>query len=179
MQWDDVKGFEGLYKVSDSGVVITNYNRNGKHGCELKPYTDKDGYLAVKLYKDGKSINKRINRLVAECFVANPDEKPLVNHKDFDRKNNRAENLEWCTQAENIRYSAKSGRFKGYGQRPVRCIMQNGECKVFESMSDAANSLHIPVANIYKCCNGERKTAGGNRFEYFEVEIEKAGADNE
>ena len=89
MRFRDVKDFEELYQVSENGVVITNYNKNGKNGQPLKPYTDKDGYLAVKLYKDRKCFNKRVNRLVAEVFIENPEGKTHVNHIDFDRTNNR------------------------------------------------------------------------------------------
>ena len=152
--------------MSENGVVITNYNKNGKNGQPLKPYTDKDGYLAVKLYKDRKCFNKRVNRLVAEVFIENPEGKTHVNHIDFDRTNNNVDNLEWCSPKENVQHSSKEGRYVGHSQKKVKCTKPDGSQIIFESISSAGRALKIAAANIQRCCNGKRHTAGGCHFEY-------------
>ena len=102
--WKDIKGYEGKYMVSNLGRFKSlNYRRTGKEKI-LEGYPDKDGYLYVQLWKDGKGKNCRINRLVAQAFLENPQNLPEVNHKDEDKTNNRVENLEWCTTQYNIKY---------------------------------------------------------------------------
>lgn len=76
----------------------------------MTPALDSGGYLFVQLYKaDGKTKPIRINRLVAEIFVPNPDDKPQVNHKDGHKMNNFVENLEWATSSENIQHAVDNG----------------------------------------------------------------------
>lgn len=69
-----------------------------------------DGYKQCKLCRDGEYITVRVHQLVAKTFIPNPDDLPEVNHKNFDRTDNRVENLEWATHEENIRYSIRAGR---------------------------------------------------------------------
>lgn len=103
-----------LYWVEKDGTIISQ-----KTGKTLKPRIDPDGYLTVTIGAS-KSRNypstrtsKRVHRMVAECFVENPNPKIYteVNHKDFDRTNCNAENLEWVTHKENIEYSVKNNRW--------------------------------------------------------------------
>ena len=96
--WKPVVGFEGLYEVSNLGVV-----RGLKRGNVLKPGST-GRYLFVVLCKDGKRTDKLVHRVVAEAFCENKFNKPEVNHINEDRFDNRAENLEWCTRVENIRH---------------------------------------------------------------------------
>lgn len=107
--WKDIKGFEGLYQVSNLGRVksleriITRKNGITLPIKEkiLQYGIDRKGYYFVGLYKNGKGENKSIARLVAEAFISNPDNKPEVNHINTIRTDNRIENLEWCTHKEN------------------------------------------------------------------------------
>ncbi len=92
--WVPIKDFED-YEISSWGRV-----RN-KSGSILLPYKNHKGYLKIGLYKDGKSHKKRIHRLVAETFIANPNYLPEVNHKDGNKENNSFTNLEWVTGEEN------------------------------------------------------------------------------
>lgn len=105
--WKMINGFEGLYEVSTFGHV-----RNCLTGKPVRPYRHTKGYLRVDLIKDGKRHHKRVHRLVAEAFLSNPEDKPQVNHRDFDKTNNRVWNLEWCTDHENKEYSK---RYSGIG----------------------------------------------------------------
>lgn len=102
-------GFEN-YAVSDAGNI-----KSLKSGKILKPDTwDKNmdgfGYCRVSLSKEGKVTKLNVHRLVAELFVANPENKPFINHIDNNPENNSKENLEWCTHSENMIHCVKSGR---------------------------------------------------------------------
>lgn len=100
----DIVGFEGLYQITDKGEVYSLITKRW-----LKPRKDKDGYLQVNLYKDGKQYTKKVHRLVCEAFIANQDGKGEVNHKDCQRDNNDVMNLEWVSHRENIIYQAELG----------------------------------------------------------------------
>lgn len=117
--WRDVKGYEGLYQVSNHGNVrsLKREVPQGKYGKTrlaggslMKPTNNGNGYLLVGLRRLGKRKNFYVHRLVAEHFIANDHGYKYVNHKDYDTSNNRADNLEWCTQKENTRYSAHKMR---------------------------------------------------------------------
>ena len=89
------------YSVSDCGKVFST------RGQEMVLQENIDGYYVVNLYIDGKYYHRRVNRLVAETFIPNPENLPIVNHKDHDRKNNHFSNLEWCTEEYNSRVSVE------------------------------------------------------------------------
>ncbi len=124
--WKDVVGYEGLYSVSSLGRVrsearVVEHARYGKQSVPeriLKGKTDKGGYLLAVLCRAGQKKTCKVHRLVALVFLENPENKSCVNHIDNNPKNNRLENLEWCSQAENIQHCSKQGRmrnqFTGY-----------------------------------------------------------------
>lgn len=107
--WLPVKGYEGLYEVSDFGNVrsLDKRDRRGylHRGKELKKVPIGRGYVASCLSVDGKVDKAYNHRLVAEAFIPNPDGKPDVNHKDGNKKNNVVGNLEWVTHSENGKHS--------------------------------------------------------------------------
>lgn len=94
-----IDGFEN-YTVSYNGDI-----KNKKTGKVLKPQKVSGGYYQVHLFKDGKMNNVLVHRIVAKAFVPNPNNLPQVNHKDENKANNNADNLEWCTCAYNMQYS--------------------------------------------------------------------------
>lgn len=113
--WCDVNGYDGLYQVSNLGNVLSlpRQVRQGKYGKTrlvgghiLKATDNGNGYLIVGLRDGYKRKNFYIHRLVAEHFVPNCTGGEYVNHKDYNTRNNCADNLEWCTQRENILYSS-------------------------------------------------------------------------
>lgn len=106
-----VKGFEGLYEIDIMGNVYSIVHNAHRRKRMLKQYPNENGYMKVNLYDEtGKCKKKYIHRLVAEAFIDNPENKKVVNHIDCNPKNNNVNNLEWCTQSENILYASKLGR---------------------------------------------------------------------
>lgn len=103
-EWRPVVGYEGLYEVSNTGQVI-----NIKTGHILKQHKDKDGYWVLSLKRD-KYKTYFTHRLIAQAFIPNPDNLPMVNHKDEDKSNNRVTNLEWCNAKYNSTYGTARER---------------------------------------------------------------------
>ena len=109
----DIKGYEGLYQISNCGSVFSIKSKRN-----LKPSKKKTGYFRFELWNKNKGKKFVAHRLVAGAFVPNPENKPQVNHKDSNRGNNYYKNLEWATLSENSRYSKrrktkKSSIYKG------------------------------------------------------------------
>lgn len=107
----DIKGYEGLYLVTTKGRIWSKGNKKNISPRWIIPKETTGGYLTVGLYKNKKRKEFKVHRLVALTFIPNPKNKPYINHKDFDVKNNSVDNLEWCTAKENIRYSVEHGRW--------------------------------------------------------------------
>ena len=154
--WKDIKGYEGLYQVSNSGRVKSlkrknNYGRTIKEK-ELKQMIHQKGYLVVTLYKNGVGQRNRVHRLVAQTFIKNPKNYPQVNHKDENPRNNMIDNLEWCTNLYNSTY----GHTKQKISTKVQCV-ETGE--IFNSIREAERIKSI--SHITNCVNGKQKTAGG------------------
>ena len=104
--WKDVKGYEGLYQVSNTGKVKSLHY--GKEKL-LADRFDKKGYLSVRLFKNGKSKTFKVHRLVAQTYIVNPYNKGQVNHINGVKTDNRIENLEWCTNYENCVHAHSNG----------------------------------------------------------------------
>lgn len=97
------------YSVTDDGRVWSHRLRSGW----LAPSVDRNGYIRFHMEGDnGKRKGMYIHQLVALTYIPNPDGKPNVNHKDFNKANNSVSNLEWCTHLENIRHDWSAGRRK-------------------------------------------------------------------
>lgn len=124
--WKEIRGYEGLYEVSNLGRVrrTTSSNRLHTNGV-LKP-SRRGNYLKVNLSKDGKGRDFSIHRLVAETFIPNPNNYPQVNHKDEVKTNNIVENLEWCTALQNTNYGTCVLR------RSTSKVLNNKTCKPIE-----------------------------------------------
>lgn len=155
-----VKGYEGYYEVSDSGDVY----RIGKQN-KLMPH-EYCGYLYVELSKQGYSKKYRVHRLVAEAFIDNPNKLPQVNHKDENKHNNNASNLEWCTAKYNSSYGTRSKRANiTKGCRRFRCE-ETGI--IYESQAECARELNINAGNLNSVLHnrGCRNSISGYHFEF-------------
>ena len=114
--WKDIKGYEGVYQVSNYGKAkaLAKYNSKGVllKEKDVKLGTNQYGYLRFNVTKEGKQKTLHIHRVVMETF--NPiEEKMQVNHKDGNKENNIITNLEWCTDSENKIHAYKNGLMKG------------------------------------------------------------------
>lgn len=184
-QWKPVTGFE-IYEISDHGNIRSidrmSRNRLGSFfvkGTVLRQQHNNRGYRYVRLWKDGLQIKKYIHRLVAEAFVPNPNNLPQVNHLDNDPDNNMANNLEWCTHKQNMKWSevqnrsvwgerAKQNARKGQRRLWLPVIGQNvitGEVIRFTNLNDTKRAGFQPSC-VCNCCKGKRKTHKGYRWSY-------------
>lgn len=181
-EWKDIKGYEGLYQVSNLGRVKSlsrlkkNFNINTKM-IEIitlpekirKPQLTKYGYYRIGLTKDCKQIYHSVHRLVAETFLDNPDNLSQVNHKDENKLNNRADNLEWCTAKYNANYGARNRKVAEKQYKQIKCIETK---RVYKSLTEASDVTGISMGNISSVCNHRigYKTAGGYHWEYIKSE---------
>lgn len=109
-QWKPIVGYEGLYEVSSLGRIKSlNYHRAGKEKI-LKPEKERNGYLRVGLWKNGKQKMFYVHRLVGEAFIPNPEKLPEINHKNENKANNAVENIEWCDRRYNINFGTRTER---------------------------------------------------------------------
>jgi hypothetical protein len=146
--WRDVVGYEDRYEISNFGNLRSKSylkkgrNVNGEFSFItqprlMKPTVNGNGYLSVYLSRDGESANFVIHRLVAITFLENPDNLPVVNHKDCDKTNNRVDNLEWCTQQHNVKHSYESGTKTNLGDKhPRRVLNSEIVCKMRKMFSE-------------------------------------------
>ncbi len=157
------------YEVTKTGLVR---NKETKHLLALQKIK---GYLRVELSRNGERHNYGVHRLVAIQFIPNPENKPEVNHKDFNRCNNNVENLEWVTRQENSDHKIK-GRGEALYQTMVKNAlnavesnkkavlqydMNNNFIAEYCSMSEAERRTGVNRKSIRFCVRGERQSAGG------------------
>lgn len=177
--WLPVVGYEGLYEISSHGRIksLSRVDARGwlRRERMLRPGTVADGYLQVSLRRDGESKAFLVHRLVALAFVGNPDGLPIINHKNGARQDNRSENLEWCSQLQNVRHSIERlGRkpprvYRGAehgSSKNVLAISGSGERLEFGSASEAAKHVGVDPSTISLCCTGKLNGAKGWKFSY-------------
>lgn len=106
--WKDAKGYEGLYKVSNTGKVFScRSDRLLTQNLQNTYFGAQAGYYHVMLYINGKRKSVSVHRLVANTFIPNPENKPHVHHKDHNPHNNNVDNLEWITIEEHAKHTTK------------------------------------------------------------------------
>lgn len=161
--WKDIKGYEGLYQVSNFGNVKSLSNNFSRKEKILKLNNIK-GYLFVDLYKNGKVKHYKVHRLVAEHFIPNPDNKPCIDHINTNKTDNRVENLRWTTHKENSNNPLTIDK----RSKPIIQFSKDGEfIKKWNSALDVQRELGIKQGNISNCCKGKRNIAGGYIWRYY------------
>ena len=147
--WKDIKGYEGLYQVSNLGRIR-------KDNKIINPWMQ-FGYKIVGLWKNNKCQKLRVHRLVAEAFILNPNNYTQVNHKDEDKSNNSVENLEWCTQGYNTSNAEKE---------VIQMSIDETVLRTYKSLSEAARMSGVSLGNLSNLCNNKshRKTLGGYKW---------------
>lgn len=174
LKWKDIPGYEGLYQVSESGIVrsldriVTQQGRgkafDGKRkGRELKQHEQNNGYMIVQLCKNGEKKAVTVHRLVAEAFLGRKECHQDVNHIDGNKKNNSANNLEWTTRRNNILHSYRILKRKKSNCKSVKCRETQ---EMFNSIREAGKSTGTNPASISSMLNGRNKTAGGYTWEW-------------
>lgn len=153
------------YEVDTEGNVYSV--RRG--GLKLSPKRNWDGYLRIQLWKNNSCEYVSIHRLIAETFIPNPENKPFVNHINGVKDDNRSDNLEWCTQRENIVHAWETGLSKSHRNCktrsvPVNQYTLNGEfLKRYPSHKEAERQTGIAHSNIWAAVR-RKGTAGGYRW---------------
>lgn len=180
--WEDVKGYEGIFKISNTGKLIrVKSSVNMPNNNILKGEVTKFGYRQYHMKVKGVSRKLKAHRLVAEAFIPNPDNLPQVNHIDGDKLNNNVKNLEWCDQTHNNRHALATGlreidmqqvrnmhkTMARKQQRKVNQLDLDGNfIKQFDSINEAATYFWGHSSNIRRVCKGKGKTAFGYKWEY-------------
>lgn len=175
--WKKIEGFNDIYEVSDWGNVRTiEHLANSKSGNKVHLYPSKmkaqrkvpSGYLTVGLMDGNKAKPVRVHVLVATAFVKNDDpiNKTQVNHKDENKENNCAWNLEWCTPRYNCNYGDRNNKLSEKNSKPIEAYDKDENLIYkFKSMKEA-EKLGFSNSHISSCCRGNRKTHKGLKWKY-------------
>lgn len=177
--WKDIKGYEGLYQVSNTGKIKSlerlrrNHSKTQLVEEKIKnARKDPQGYLMLDLYKDNKPKTIRVHRLVAETFISNPDEKDTVNHIDGNKENNDISNLEWSTfEEQNNHFYKNNLKSQESIDKSIKAMNKASSKKtkclndgvVYDSASEASRAVGVSASLIMRVCRGERKSAGKDK----------------
>lgn len=188
-EWRDVVGYEGCYQVSSEGRI------KFADGREKSTRKDRNGYIVTTLRKEKKEKTYKVHRLVAIAFIDNPNNLPVINHKDEVKTNNCVDNLEWCTTKYNANYGTRNERIskaqKGrknpscqgennyfYGKHFARGLhpqakkviqldLEGNVIAIFDCTGDAADSVGCTASAIGLCCRGKRNQIKGFKWKYL------------
>lgn len=154
--WKDIAGYEGLYKISNTGKVLSLQTNK-----ELKWLITWRGYARVALVKNKKVKYYTVHRIVLTTFSDEKDIKPTINHKDGNKLNNSIENLEWASSKENIRHAWDSG-LNDWHKKRIVCL-ETG--KTYDCIKDATKETNATETGISHCLRGRYRTSGGLHWE--------------
>lgn len=167
--WEPVKGYEGLYEVSNLGRVKSlymfrhNINENKLEKIRrdkiLSQRIHKTGYMITSLSKNKKRKDFYTHRLVANAFIPNPEKKTYINHIDENKTNNKVENLNWCTQKENVRFSTRTKKIE-------QLTIDGKHIKTWNNLYEIKDVLGYKKSHINQCCKGTREKSCGYKWRY-------------
>lgn len=157
------------YLVSENGEI---YSKRFKK--KLTPKVNWDGYHRVQIWSNNKCHMISWHRIIAETFIPNPDNKPIVNHKNGIKSDNRVENLEWCTQSENIKHAFNNGLSKPQlngklSKRIDQFDVNMNFIKTWKSTMEIERCLGISHVNISHACKSNTMFARGFKWRYSET----------
>ena len=165
--WKDIKGYEGLYQISNYGRVLSLH----PHKCKrINPIIKKNeiiknGYERVELCKNSKKERKLVHVLVASAFISNIENKTEINHIDGDKNNNHVTNLEWVTHSENMKHASDNGLVDVKKAKAAHCLVVNQyDLKgnfIKQHSSCVSAKAETGATNISLCLAGKRKSSGG------------------
>ena len=193
-KWKDIRGYEGYYQISNLGrvksldrAVVYSDGRVRKFPGKIMALTDisNAGYIVVSLQKNNIREKFTIHKLVASHFCPNPDNKPIVNHLDENKLNNRSDNLCWATYTENLMWNDSRAkrpynpttknkealkRLWNKNKKPVvQYDLNHNLIAIYPSAHEATESLGLlpyTKRNIQQVCEGRQRTAYGYIWEY-------------
>ena len=186
-EWRPIKGYEGLYEVSNLGQVrsvdriVINTSRSGntykefKKGKIISQRKTHSGYILVSLHKEGGISDKLVHRVVAIAFIPNPNNLPEVNHKDEDKTNNKASNLEWCDSSYNKLYGTARERINAKRSKGIEQLTLDGQHVAFCQSAAVAYRMSngkFHPSSIIMAVNGHQKTAYGYLWRRITKQIE-------
>ena len=161
---EKLEHIKNTFIVSEDGTIHSKIT-----GKKMAYQIDKDGYLRFRFWIKRKAYKIALHRLVALLYIDNPNNYPVVNHIDGNKKNNHKDNLEWCTVKHNTLHAIKLGlrSSKHLCKKTVQKDLDNNVIKVYDSIIEASRQTGIARQSIGKVCLGKRKSAGGYKWETF------------
>lgn len=164
-EWKPVVGYEGYYEASSYGN-IRSLPRTTTKGKVLKQHINsRNGYAYVSLSKNNIRKTRRVHRLIAAAFWGDSPEMQ-INHKNGVKTDNRLDNLEYCTQSDNMKHAYRTGLEKATWGKPVICL---DDGKIYKTLSECAEAYGGRRANqVTRVCNGKRKHFRKKRFMYYD-----------
>lgn len=185
--WKEIDGYDGRYLVSNYGRVVRVENGGN---VEVAINVNSCGYWQLHLKDEKKRRTVTIHRLVATHFIPNPKSLPQINHKDGDKKNNRADNLEWCTASYNTKHAFDNGLKENTRKAAARTApkrhpafvaghvrssskrievtkISTGEKFVYSSANEAARQLGLTQGNLSAAARGAIKSTMGYTAKYL------------
>lgn len=169
-----IKGFEDYYITDDGRVYSRNqYNNPAGRIKKKKECVDSTGYITTTLRAHGKSYRFRVHRLVADAFLQRNAFSQCINHKDGNKQNNNATNLEWCTYSWNNLHAFRVLK-RGPSLAKKIIMLDNGRVLAeFDSSLDAERKTGISASSIRHCISGQNKHAGGYIWKHKDETCEK------
>lgn len=174
-EWKDIKGYEGLYQVSNEGRVKSlnrkckKWNGDRKVKEKIISFTNVSGYLKVTLFRNGIRHYYLVHRLVAEAFIPNPDNKPCIDHVNTVKTDNIVENLRWVTVKENINNPITKKKLKRpmpkLRKKVYQYTMDGKLVKIWNSTLNAGEN-GFNAGHVANCCRGEEKQHKGYIWSY-------------
>jgi len=150
--WKDITWYEWLYQVSNFGKILSTKRKNTKWWI-LRPWSNPQGYEIASIYLNWVQKYYTVHRLVALAFIPQEEWKDQVNHKDGNKKNNRVDNLEWCTLSENLRHRHRILWQQVHNIRTVEQYSLDWEkINEFVSTMEAERQTWVSHSSIWYCC---------------------------
>ena len=177
--YKSIKDYEGFYEVNELGQVRsvdrTVEFKDGRirkfNGIDLKLSMNKGGYLLATLKKNGVSKNCQVHRLVADTFLPNPDNLPEVHHKNHERKDNRACNLQWITSTEQKDEHWRAARSKAKTKGTRLRVIGNGIDKIYNSSREVERELGVSNTSAMKVAKGIYKQTKGYKIHFVDATV--------